>query len=269
MSEPHASAQLIDRYVGGDTAIPGDELWALEAHLENCPVCRGRLAEIVAEQTPDVTSMLSGIWSELEPLAVSAPAPVRRRRWVATWASPTLVPWLGMTALVMGLALLVDWADSTAGRPSLVQLLAPVAPLLGVAVSWARGLDPAYELTSATPRAGLYLVLRRTMAVLAVVIPLLLLVGWAAETSVALSLLPCLAFTSATLALGGVIGVSRAAIVLASAWVVLVVGPVLAGSMIPLVLDPAGLPLWGAAFVLGVVTVVARSGAYTRLGSHR
>jgi predicted anti-sigma-YlaC factor YlaD len=269
MSEAHASAQLIGWYVGGDTAIPGDELWALEAHLENCPVCRGRLAEAVAEQTPDVTSMLGGIWSELEPLAVGTPAPVRRRHWVATWASPTLVPWLAMTALVMGLALLVDWADSATGRPSLVQLLAPVAPLLGVAVSWARGLDPAYELTSATPRAGLYLVLRRTMAVLVVVIPLLLVVGWAAETSIALSLLPCLAFTSATLALGGVIGVSRAAISLALVWVVLVVGPILAGAMIPLVLDPAGLPLWGAAFVLGVVTVVARSEAYARLGSHR
>jgi hypothetical protein len=272
MSGEHVSARLIERYVAGDDGIPGDELWALEAHLENCAACRERLAEVVAEETPELASLVNAVWSGLRPLAAeTAPAPARRRwaTWPATWAPPILVPWLGMTVLVMALAMLVDWAGPTRNGPSLVALLAPVAPLLGVAVSWARGLDPAYELTAATPRAGLHLVFRRTFAVLVVVIPLLSLIGWAMDTSAAVWLLPCLAFTVATLALGALIGVARAAIVLASAWVVVVIGPALAVSAVPAVLRPASLPGWGIAFVLGVVVVVARSEAYTRLGSHR
>lgn len=85
-----------------------------------------------------------------------------------------MAPWLAMVLAVTLLALLLDLTELGSGRVSLMLLLAPVLPVGGVAASWSRDLDPAYELTASTPRAGLQLVLRRTAAVLAVVIPTLL-----------------------------------------------------------------------------------------------
>ena len=71
-------------------------------------------------------------------------------RWVARrrcW------PRLAMTRAGRRRGARLDLADSAAGGafPSLVLLLAPVAPLLGVAAAWSRRLDPAYELVVASP----------------------------------------------------------------------------------------------------------------------
>jgi len=268
MSGEHASRQLIGRYVLGDADIPGDELFALESHLESCAVCRARLADTAADRAPAVGLLLENVWSELEPASrASAPMPVERRwaRWLATWASPGMVPWLGVSTLVAGLAWVL--AEVYRNGSAVVLLLAPILPLLGVAASWARGLDPAYELVVATPRAGLYLVLRRTLAVLVVVIPLLLVCGAFLHASPGLWLLPCLAYTAGTLAVGGVIGVGRAATALALLWAVFVIAPSIGQQRLSIVLDPRALPVWGAVLVAAAVVVVTRSRAYTRLGS--
>ncbi|MFF0739707.1 zf-HC2 domain-containing protein [Streptomyces sp. NPDC004111] len=266
----HASARLIDGYVSGGADLVADEVWALEAHLEGCRNCRDRLSAAVATGAPAVAALTDTVWSALEPrLAESAPAAPRRRAWLSAWATPAMVPWLAMVPAVTLLALLLDLVNSGPGRVSLMLVLAPVLPVCGVAASWSRGLDPAYELTAATPRAGLHLVLRRTTAVLAVVIPALLAGGWATGVTAAQWLLPSLAFTSLTLALGGLIGVPRAAVVLVAAWAAVVVAPTLATSRTALVLRPDGLPVWGLLLALGAAVVVARRGAYTVLGHHR
>ncbi len=186
-----------------------------------------------------------------------------------------MAPWLVMVMSVTLLALLLDLADtgtgygSGPGQVSLVLLLAPVLPVLGVAASWSRGLDPAYELTASVPRAGLPLVLRRTASVLAVVVPALLAGGWVTGVTAAQWLLPCLAFTSTTLALGGVLGVTRAALALIAVWAAVVVAPALATSRTPLALQTDGLPVWGLILTLGIGVVIARRGAYAVLGTHR
>jgi hypothetical protein len=250
----HASTELLRGYAGGND-LAADVAWAVEVHLESCADCRARLA---AEAGP-VTPLLDQVWANLDP--APEPAPVRRFRWLATWATPAMGPWLAMTAVVALLALL---ADRLIGEPfpSLALLLAPIAPVAGVAAAWARGLDPAHELVAATPRAGLYLVLRRTLAVLAVVIPLLAVTTW---TSPLRWLLPCLAFTVATLALGGFVGVRRAAAALAGGWALLVVGPSVITARPPAVLEPAALGVWAAVLVAGVAVLRLRSGVYTRL----
>jgi hypothetical protein len=138
-----------------------------------------------------------------------------------------------------------------------------------VAASWSRGLDPAYELTASTPRAGLPLVLRRTVSVLAVVVPALLVGGWATGVMAVQWLLPCLAFTSMTLALGGLIGVTRAAVALVVAWTGVVAVPTLATSRTAFALQTDGLPVWGLLIALCAGVVIARRGAYTVLGTHR
>ncbi|MEV7425812.1 MULTISPECIES: zf-HC2 domain-containing protein [unclassified Streptomyces] len=277
MSVEHASARIIDAYARGDTELAADEEWALEAHLEACGVCRGRLATAVTARAPAVTSLLDTVWSGLEPHLATAPVPrTRRRAWLPVWAPPATVPWLAMVVGVTLLAVLMDPAVSwsvgsvfTTVPVSPVLLAAPLLPVLGVAASWSRGLDPGWELTASAPRAGLDLVLRRTACVLAVVIPALLVAGWLTGVMVAQWLLPCLAFTSATLALGGAVGVSRAAAALTVAWVAVGVAPSLAGDGLTFALRTDVLPLWGLLLALGTGVVVARRGAYSVLEAHR
>ncbi|BBC31436.1 hypothetical protein SGFS_027300 [Streptomyces graminofaciens] len=282
MSVEHASTRIIDAYARGDMDVAADEVWALEDHLEACRLCRDRLATAVEAQAPAVAALVDTVWSDLGPqLAATAPMP-RRRHWSArlsTWLTPAMAPWLAMVGAVTLVALLLDLAGpgsgfdfdfgSGSGDVSLVLLLAPVLPVLGVAASWSRGLDPAYELTASVPRAGLQLVLRRTAAVLAVVVAALLAGGWATGVMVAQWLLPCLAFTSTTLALGGVIGVTRAAVGLVAVWAAVVVAPTVATSRTTSALQTDGLPVWGLILVLGIAVVIARRGAYSVLGAHR
>ncbi|MEI5520351.1 zf-HC2 domain-containing protein [Streptomyces brasiliscabiei] len=276
MSVEHASTRLLDGYARGDTDIAADEMWALEAHLEACRTCRDRLSAATATGAPGVTALVGAVWSDLAPQLAAVPPMPRRRRWSARlsrWLTPTMAPWLAMVMSVTLLALLFDLgAPGTglgSGGVSPVLLLAPVLPVLGVAASWSRGLDPAYELTASVPRAGLPLVLRRTTAVLAVVVPVLLAGGWLTGVTAAQWLLPCLAFTTTTLALGGVVGVTRAAVALIAVWAAVVLAPTLATSRTPYALQADGLPVWGLILTLGIGVVIARRGAYARLGAHR
>ncbi|TDV51920.1 zf-HC2 domain-containing protein [Actinophytocola oryzae] len=253
----HASTELLHRYADGDPALATDVAWAVEVHLESCADCRARLA---AEAT-EVAPLVEQVWAGLD--LAPEPAPVRGRLWLTTWATPAMAPWLAMTVLVTLAAVVADWlTDGT--YPSIALLLAPVAPVAGVAAAWARGMDPAHELVAATPRAGLYLVLRRTLAVLVVVIPLLALGTW---TSPVRWLLPCLAFTVATLALGGFVGLRRAAVGLVVAWALFVVGPSLVTARVPVVLEPAALGVWAAVTVVCAAVVRLRATVYTRLES--
>ncbi|MFI1645483.1 zf-HC2 domain-containing protein [Streptomyces avidinii] len=279
MNVEHASARLIDGYARGGTDLAADELWALEDHLEGCRVCRDRLSDAVTAGAPAVAALTEAVWSGLRhDIAAATPAPPRRlRARLSAWTTPAMTPWLAMVLAVTLLALLLDvtgpgsGAGSAvgSGQVSLMLLLAPVLPVCGVAASWSRGLDPAYELTSSTPRAGLQLVLRRTASVLAVVIPTLLAGGWATGVTAAQWLLPCLAFTSVTLALGGIIGVSRAAAVLVAVWAAVVVAPTLATSRTAVALGTDGMPVWGLVLALGVTVVGVRRSAYTTSGAHR
>ncbi|MBE1500871.1 hypothetical protein H4696_007971 [Amycolatopsis lexingtonensis] len=259
----HAPDRLIAVYVtGGD--LPGDQLWGLEAHLENCRVCRAKVAEVAPVQ-PVVDVVWNRLAAEVGPVA---PRVRRRFRWLDTWVTPAMAPWLAMIVAVTLVAVLLDGVWHAVLDMTAVQLFAPVLPVLGVAASWARGLDPAYEVVAATPRAGLYLVARRTVAVLAVVLPVLGFAGWLTGTGPALWLLPSLAFTTGTLALGGVLGVSRAAYALIAVWVAIVVLPAFVQRGQAFALTTGALPVWAGIFALTTVVVALHRAAYTRLGAH-
>jgi hypothetical protein len=106
---------------------------------------------------------------------------------------------------------------------------------------------------------------RRTLGVLAVLVPVLTAVGLVTGTSLGVALVPALAFTSATLGLGSVLGVRRAAVALTAVWALVCLAP-------PVLLDgatylsrPDLVPVWGAAFVVGAVVTLLRRDAFGRL----
>jgi hypothetical protein len=270
MTGTHAAGDLLDRYAAGDPGIEPDTWWALEAHLEGCGQCRSRVAGTVA---PDVAMLVDRVRVGLDAqLATGHQMPGRRRRLLRgslRWAAPTLLRYLAMTAVLILVAVGFDLAARAGGGrvPSVMLLFAPVTPLLGVASVWTRGTDPAYEMVAATARAGLYLILRRTLAVLLLVVPTLALAGWVVAASPVRWLLPCLAFTVGALALGEVIGVARAAGGLALLWTAAVIAPSLATARLPFVLEPASLPGWAAVTVAVGAVLVLRRRAFTRLPS--
>ncbi|MCF3965050.1 hypothetical protein, partial [Streptomyces fuscigenes] len=183
-------------------------------------------------------------------------------RRLLAWA---LLPWLAVTVAVLGCGALLDAAEP--GLPSLVLLLAPVAPLPAVAVAWSRRTDPAWELIAATPAAGLAMVLRRTLAVLAVVVPALLVAGAGTGEAPALVLLPCLAFTAGSLALGALVGVRRAAIALAAAWAAAVLLPSLASGALSPALEPGSGAAWACAAAALTAVLPLATSRFRRLGS--
>ncbi|WP_280715483.1 zf-HC2 domain-containing protein [Kitasatospora sp. MAP5-34] len=263
--------RLIDDYARGEAAMAADTVWALEAHLETCALCRSRLATSVATEAPGLAALVDTVRAGLEPqldAAVTMPSRRYRPRWVSAWLTPVMAPWLVMTVAVTLLALLLDAAGPPVvfGTASPMVLIAPVLPLCAVAASWSRGLDPAHELTASTARAGLPLLLRRSTSVLAVVLPALLVEGWLTGAMTAAQwLLPSLAFTSMALALGSVVGVTRAAAALAIAWGAVIAAPAWGTGRVPVVLRPDQLPVWAALFALGIGAVIARRRAYSVL----
>jgi hypothetical protein len=258
----HASAASLAAYTAGDPALDDATAWAVEAHLEGCAECRARLVDL---PSPGLTALLDDVQVRIDRGVRQGPQPVRRRAWrrrVHRWATWAVLPWAALTFVAVLTAFLLDRAFPE--RPSLVLLLAPVAPLGGLAVAWSRRDDPAWEVVAGTPRAGLELLLRRTVVVLATVLPPLAVAGWFLGRSPALWLLPCLTFTATTVLLGGRIGVARAATVLGAAWLLVVATPALVTAHWPVLIRPASLPGWLTAAVILTVLAVLRAGDHRR-----
>ncbi|NEB00983.1 zf-HC2 domain-containing protein [Streptomyces sp. SID13726] len=255
----HPSTVLLARYADGGPGLDDAALWSIEAHLDGCADCREQLA---AHVTPATTDLLDRVAVSLDAALEASPSPARQRTRAGAahrrWFAWTLLPWLAVTVAVLGCGVLLDAAEPS--MPSLVLLLAPVAPLPGVAVAWSRRIDPAWELIATTPAAGLAMVLRRTLAVLVVVLPALLAAGASTGTSLALTLLPSLAFTAATLVLGALIGVRRAAISLAVTWSAAALLPSVAVRSLSPVLQPGSTAVWAVTTtVLAAITPFAAS----------
>ncbi|GIE30444.1 hypothetical protein Ait01nite_034890 [Actinoplanes italicus] len=262
----HPDAGVLARYAEGDPALDEANVWSVETHLETCADCRGHLA---GHAPDDTLALLERVAAGIDRGIADGPSPVpRRRAWSAAsrrWFVVTLAPWLTMTAAVLGCAVLLQLGMPE--LPSLVLLLAPVAPLPGVAVAWNRRTDPAWELIAGTPAAGLGMLLRRTAVVLAVVVPLLAVAGARTGAPLALMLFPSLAFTAASIALGALIGVRRAVLVLAAVWSLAVVLPSLVTSELPVVLHPGGAAGWALAACAMAALTAARADLFRRLSS--
>ncbi|WP_405613926.1 zf-HC2 domain-containing protein [Streptomyces sp. NBC_00076] len=302
----HASDDLVTRY--GDGSLPEPDAWSLEKHLETCGRCATRVSRAVRETaagtalaqvreavlgaaptrpatTTPTTAPITAKPTTTQPrprarpLALPSPGP---RLAHLLWAAGPAVrgAWLPAVLLVaFGAVALAYGADITGVRPLLLAV-APVVPVAGVALSYGAHADPLHEIAASTPSAGLRLVLSRTAAVLAVSVPLLTLAGLLVPSSdapgAAAWLLPGLALTLASLALGGYVGVRTATAVTGGGWLCAVLVPVLAApggrltarlaEQLSYCLD--GAPAqggWAAAAALSAVLLAARRPAYDRL----
>jgi hypothetical protein len=101
--------------------------------------------------------------------------------------------------------------------------VAPVVPCLVVASSYDPWLDAALEPELVTPYPALRLILLRTIAVLALALPAVLLFGLAVPGETAFAwLLPAVGFVAVVLAASTWVSPLRAAIAVSCAWLALV-----------------------------------------------
>jgi hypothetical protein len=274
----HPAREVIERYVDADPTLDEVSVWALESHLESCPVCRAALAERVYADVPAVRRAGASDLALLDQVARTLSSPIRTgpppvpvaRRWtrmLRRWAVWSFVPWMLMTGLILLTALLLD--ATAVKHSSLVLVVAPVAPLLGVTAAWNRRTDPAWELVAGSPRSGLWLLLRRTFLILSLVVPLAVLVSLLGGHSPAVWLTPCLALTATTLALGGRFGVLRVAVVVAAGWALAVLSPSLQRGSGPVVLETVGIPAWLLLATAAAVMLLLRRDEFQHIASRQ
>lgn len=169
-------------------------------------------------------------------IELDAPHPSRVERALRTCRVPaTVVRMIAATPAlrrswylsILAVVLIGLGAADPADRGSLFALLvmAPMLPVLGVAMAYGTSADPSHEMQLATPTHGLRLVLVRTATVIVVSVAAVLLAAVlspAARPMAAAWLLPALAVTAASLAMMTVRPPRQATSVVAVAWFVTV-----------------------------------------------
>ncbi|MEM7094844.1 MAG: zf-HC2 domain-containing protein [Actinomycetota bacterium] len=233
----------------GPTAGPDEDLW--EGRIEeNLHLIH---AELDAPRPGWLERVLRhiGVPDLTVPLVSATPA--LRRSWVAA------------TVFALLFALSVD-SNSTAIGPDRVVTfltLAPLVPLLGVALAFGRGVDPTYELLVAAPRDTFRVFLIRCTTVLVASASLLLVastllpeVGWYRVAW----LLPALALTSITMGLAARRDPRRVAAAVAGAWILVVVVIVQAASASEM-FGPAAQVVFAGCAAIGAMVVWRRRGA--------
>jgi Putative zinc-finger len=243
---------------------------SVETHLMTCEECRAAVTELFPQQ------FLDDVWDGVrESVEAPAPGPVER-----------LLTWLGISGetarlLVSVPAMQGAWfvglicatgfaalAAATSEAFGLVTFLviAPLAPLAGVAASFGGEADPAHELVSAAPYSPVRLLMVRSAGVLCSSLPLTVIVGLTLPGTDLLAiawLAPAAAAVTLTLAIGPWLGHTATATVLAATWSVAVMSAARLDD--PLVLiEPAVQIACLALAVLGATAVALR---YRTLGT--
>ena len=267
----HVEEQLVLRYQEG--AVDRVTGASLEAHLAACADCRG----LVKADPEWLESSWRGIAERVEPgkpgplerLLTAVGVPQHHARVAAV--SPALrASFLLAVVLVLGFSVLAAASDP-AGRTYLIFLfVAPVLPVAGVAFSYGRRVDPAHELTLATPIDALRLLLLRAASVLVVAVGLGLL-AWPLvpdprSLGVSAWLLPALALTLVTLALASRMAVVSAAALVGGGWLLVIL---LAFNRSLDAFNGTAQTVYAAVGVAAVVVMLSRRHHYDREGDHR
>ncbi len=165
--------------------------------------------------------------------------------------------WIGAVVIALMFALSAASSSQAEGVERIVVFLtmAPLVPLLGVALAFGRGVDPTHEIVIAAPMDSFRVFLVRAVTVLAASASILLvgsvLVPEGGGARVAW-LLPAIAATVATMALATRVEPRLAAGVTAAAWITIVV-------TVTQTADPAA--MFGAVTQMVCVAVIVFGGA--------
>jgi hypothetical protein len=227
MSEPwHLDTALLDSYATGRT---GPVLTAsVEAHLMGCPDCRelarpatdpARRERVWAEVLEQVGAPRRRVF---ERLLVRAGVADSTALLIA--ATPALSgAWVSAVTVVLSLALFSAYAVPHGIVVFLA--LAPVLPVLGVALTYGDAGDPTTEVVAASPYSRTRLLFLRSAVVVAAAAVPALLVGVLVPGSSWLAvawLLPALALSAVTFVLGAFAPTEVVGGTVALAWLVLV-----------------------------------------------
>ncbi|GIJ49290.1 hypothetical protein Val02_61760 [Virgisporangium aliadipatigenens] len=232
----HIDEEDLREYAAGTAQPPW--LWSTEAHLDACAHCRRRLAAAVG---PAATH--AG-WARLD-AELDAPRPgALETLLVRLGLAPHTARLLACTPALrrswftaVGLTLAVSVAAAHVAREMTVPMpllaIAPLLPLIGVAISFGPHVDPSYELAVVAPMDTFRLLLLRCAAVLTATTAL---TGVASVTApefgpVTLGwLAPSLALTLLSLVLTPRFGPFPAAGAVGVGWLVLLVATVHRGT---------------------------------------
>jgi hypothetical protein len=226
----HLDDDMLRRYVErADSLAEGA---SAEQHLLSCEPCRARVNAAAGVIELSVID-LAAVWdrtrdfievprpSVFERLLRGAGLPAHEARLVAV-ASAFRGVWLAGVAAVLAFAALAAAFGHARGL-WLFLAVAPVVPCLVVASSYDQRLDPALEPELVTPYPALRLVLLRTIAVLALALPAMLLFGLAVPGEAPFAwLLPAVGFVAVVLAASTWVSPLRSAIAVSSVWLALV-----------------------------------------------
>ncbi|HZJ05762.1 MAG TPA: zf-HC2 domain-containing protein [Nocardioidaceae bacterium] len=237
---------------------------SVETHLMTCAECRATVSQLYPQQ------LLDEVWEEVrERVEAPAPGPVERLLiWLGiseeTARLLVSVPamqgaWLVGLLCATSFALVATTLDDDFGLMTFL-MIAPLAPLAGVAASFGGDADPAHELVSAAPYSPVRLLMLRTAGVLCTSVPLTVLVGltlpgpgWLAIAW----LTPAAAAVTLTLAIGPWVGHTVTATVLAATWAASVTSAAYAHDLLILI-EPAVQTACLALAVLGAAGIAIR-----------
>jgi hypothetical protein len=225
MTAWHLDDDALRRYVERTDSLA--EGASAEQHLLSCEQCRARVTATV-----DVIDFVA-VWdrtrdavevprpSVFERLLRVAGLPAHEARLVAV-ASAFRGVWLAGVTAVLAFAALAAAIGHARGL-WLFLAVAPVVPCLAVASSYDPRMDPALEPELVTPYPALRLILLRTIAVLALALPAVLLLGLVipGETPFAW-LLPAVGFVAVVLAASTWISPLHSAIAVSFGWLAVV-----------------------------------------------
>lgn len=218
----HLEPMVLELYVDGRLSF--EEVASVEAHLLSCGACRDALTPAAAR------ARLDAIWSEVVEETLSPP-PTRIERLLTMCGlrestarllavTPSLrLAWFTAVAIVLAFAVIA--ADSGPRGMLWFLIVAPLLPVAGVAMAYGPIADPAHELTIAAPYDRVRLALIRSSAVVASCIAVTgiasLLLPY--HTWAVAWLLPALALSAASLAIGTRIDPLVAAAVITVGWI--------------------------------------------------
>lgn len=234
---------LLARYARGEAGLAVAA--SVEQHVVRCAACRAALAAHVDRPA------LDAVWDRVRAVVDAPPRPFAQRVLqrlgvpepdaLLVAAVPALrTSWLlGVLAVLAFATAAAIWGGS--GGLHLFLLVAPLAPVAGVVVSYGPAVDPTHELARAAPYPSARLLLLRLSSVLATSLPMALVGGLLLPDPawlLAAWLLPAVAFTLVVLAAAQWVDPLVAGPALALAWTALVGAAGVRSSAVELVAPP-------------------------------